>query len=262
MLYKQALRGCVEPSGDRMSAPIRKQILTYLSGTALTHPDDSSRVAGSGCLGALCKWLPEDDLKSIMSEHLIVDSASAEWTLRHGRSTALFVALKLCPDRIYNESTAPKLEKTLLSLLQADRVPVAENGVRATCYLFCHCRQSGQAVPAALIGPYAKAINHASNDVKQLVAVTANHLAKSSGDAVLPVELLRPLLPALVNGTKEKNSLVKSSSESALVSMLHMRRADSKTVVAQCLGVLDGGAKDALQVSETLDIGQTLLVLP
>ena len=68
--YLHALRGCLEPSGDRMSAPVRKQILAYLSGPALSHPDDSSRVVASGCLGALCKWLPDEELRTVVEEHL------------------------------------------------------------------------------------------------------------------------------------------------------------------------------------------------
>ena len=87
-------------------------------------------------------------------------------------------------------------------------------------------------------------MNHSSNDVKQLVAVMSAHLAKQSGTQLLPLELLKPLLPMLVNGTKEKNSAVKSSSESALVTVLHMR-GEKKSV--ECLQVLEAGAKDALQ---------------
>ncbi len=172
-----------------------------------------------------------------------------EWSLRHGRSTALFVALKLCPERIYTNDTVPRLEKILLGLLQADRVPVAENGVRAACYLFEHCRRSGQFIPVALVGPYCRAMNHASNDVKQLLAATAAHQAKVAGDSLLPTELMRSLLPMLVNGTKEKNSAVKASSESALVAMLHMRKKDGgRGAQAKCFAMLDAGAKDALQV--------------
>ena len=72
-----------------------------------------------------------------------------------------------------------------------------------------------------------------------------SHLAKSS-DSMLPNELLKPVLTCLVNGTMEKNSMVKScrfvhiliscqkqktkqstifhSSETALVDVLHMRK--------------------------------------
>jgi len=50
----------------------------------------------------------------------------------------------------------------------------------------------------------------------------------------------------LVNGTKEKNPAVKSSSESALVAFLHLRDTEDKSGQHKCLEVLDTGAKDAL----------------
>jgi len=254
--YLQALRGCVEPSGDRMSAPVLRQALQLLLGM-IAHQEDGSRSAGAGCLGALCRWLPEDDLTNVINDHLFVDNTSTDWTIRHGRSTALFVALKACPERICPDDNAlSRLEKTVISLLAADRVPVAENGVRCACFLFDYRIRSGLALPAALVSPYCKTINHSSNDVKLLVAITAGYLGRSSS-SVLPKDLLRLLLPALVNGTKEKNSAVRASSESALVSALHMRRGEvvSRATLAAALSALDSaGAKEALQdvVTKTL----------
>ena len=46
----------------------------------------------------------------------------------------------------------------------------------------------------------------------------------------------------LVNGTKEKNSSVRSFSESALVSVLHLRNNDKKNS-QQCLQILPSGAR-------------------
>ena len=89
-------------------------------------------------------------------------------------------------------------------------------------------------------------MNHQSNDVKQMVAVISNFWGKNLGDELLPDELLKFLLPMLVNGTKEKNSSVRSFSESALVCVLHLRDND-KTNCNQCLQILPTGAKDALQ---------------
>jgi hypothetical protein len=110
--YIQALRGCVEPSGDRMSPPVRKQILSLLT-SYLGHGDDSSRIAGSGCLGSLTKCLPDDELSSLVEEHLLRDDVSLDWTLRHGRSTLLFVALKSAPERIWTDAWRGKLEAVL-----------------------------------------------------------------------------------------------------------------------------------------------------
>lgn len=85
-------------------------------------------------------------------------------------------------------------------------------------------------------------MNHQSNDVKQMVAVISHFWAKNQTDQLLPEDLLKVLLPMLVNGTKEKNSSVRSFSESALVSVLHLRNNDKKNS-QQCLQILPSGAR-------------------
>ena len=88
-------------------------------------------------------------------------------------------------------------------------------------------------------------MNHQSNDVKQMVAIISNYWGKTQADALLPTELLKSLLPMLVNGTKEKNSTVRSFSETALVCVLHLRETGKST--EECLQVLPSGARDALE---------------
>ena len=90
-------------------------------------------------------------------------------------------------------------------------------------------------------------MNHQSNDVKQMVATISNYWAKLQGNELLPSELLKAILPMLVNGTKEKNSSVRSFSESALVGVLHLRHKEDKKKSSECLQVLASGARDALQ---------------
>ena len=268
--YLQALRGCLEPAGDKMSAPIRRQILPQL--LALTDNtgaagglvvEDTSRSAAAGCLGAYLRWLPTEDADSIMNNHILAaDDVDYDWTIRHGRSTALFVALKEAPSRIYDNDNKQKVIQAILSYLAADRIPIVQNGVRSCAYLFSHCIKPSapkhvregnehetelapQDIPPELIGPFCKTLKHSSNDVKQLVAVVSSYLAKLIADkkptladgGLLPKDLLRSLLPLLVNGTKEKNSAVKSSSEIALVYILRLRQKP------------DNGSKECLQVN-------------
>ena len=66
-----------------------------------------------------------------------------------------------------------------------------------------------------------------SNDIKVLVANVINYVAKSrDSTSALDVDIVKTLVPVLVNGTKEKNTLVRSSSEWALVSLLRLRHGD------------------------------------
>ena len=62
---------------------------------------------------------------------------------------------------------------------------------------------------------------------------TAEKLAGSKG-TLLPVEIAKPLIPMLVNGTKEKNQVVRSSAEMALVAMLQLKEGDHGSQVLLC----------------------------
>eukprot|EP00095_Tigriopus_kingsejongensis_P007819 maker-scaffold204_size260821-snap-gene-1.47 protein:Tk07819 transcript:maker-scaffold204_size260821-snap-gene-1.47-mRNA-1 annotation:"translational activator" len=240
--YIQALRSCIEPSGERMSPPIRKGIVQLLN-SLLDHPEDVTRTCASGCLGAFCLWLPQDELQTVIDDNILKDDASLDWTLRHGRSTLLSVALKVAPERVYTEANIGKIHKVILSYLSSDRTPIVENAIRCICFLFKLCLRDGQTLPIDLITPFCRTMNHNSNDVKQLMANVSDFLAKEHNQ-ILPAELLKPLLPTLVNGTKEKNSAVRSTSETALVSVLKMRKGNEGR--ANCLTVLDSGAQGAL----------------
>lgn len=66
----QALRGVMSPAGDKMSEPLRKAVFNTLTGM-LSHPEDVTRAAAAGCLGALIRWLSPDQLNTVLSDHLL-----------------------------------------------------------------------------------------------------------------------------------------------------------------------------------------------
>ncbi len=68
-------------------------------------------------------------------------------------------------------------------------------------------------------------MKHESNDVKALTALAISFLSSCSGQP-LEGDVMRILVPMLVNGTKEKNTLVKTNSEQALVVLLKIRKGD------------------------------------
>jgi len=240
--YLQALRGCVTNSGDKLSASIRRGVTATLL-SHLSHSDDTTRSTAAGCLGSLMRWLPTEELVPVVTDNLLDDDLCLDWTVRHGRSALVAVALKEAPVIIYSQDWAPKVIRVILAHLVADRVPIASNGVRSAGFLLHHCLVSSKPLPVDILGPFVRTINHSSNDVKVLVTTMSSHLARSQ-DTILPPDLLKLLIPMLVNGTKEKNSMVKSSSESALVDVLIMRKGP--TGQASAMAVLDTGARESL----------------
>ena len=79
-----------------------------------------------------------------------------------------------------------------------------------------------------------QALNNASNEVKVLLGNSCEIIGRHVYPKVIPKDLIRYVIPMLVNGTKEKNSMVRASCESALVSLLHLRHGDATMNVSGC----------------------------
>ncbi|XP_077511063.1 lethal (3) 80Fj [Amblyomma americanum] len=243
MLY--ALHRVVAVAGHKMSDLMRRSVTASVS-AYLSSSEDGCRTAAAGCLGSLCRWLPPDELAVFAREHLLSDDPSEDWTLRHGCSVTLSVALKQAPERILTDDWRDRVVKTLIKYMTADRVPIVFGGVRGTGHCLRHMLTNSEELPQVLLTTFSKCLNHTSNEVKQLVAQTVQWLSRClNGAQPVPAQLLRSLVPQLVNGTKEKNTMVRANSEYALVALLRLRA--STEGLEDCLAVLDPGAKESLQ---------------
>ncbi|KAM3961855.1 lethal (3) 80Fj [Aphomia sociella] len=240
----QALRSIITVGGDKMSEQLALGILGTLTSPALlAHPEDPPRAAVGGCLGALLHALPAAHRDAALQHHVLAPSDDA--LLQHGRSCALFVALKETPSHVYREPFHERVERTLLAHLGSERTPVACNAIRGMTYLMRHLLQEDRPLPQNILSQFVRSMNHSSNEVKQLMA-SASALV---GRDVRPAscgggELLRALLPALVNGTKEKNTYVRANSELALRAVLRLPHDDQ--FLQYCLSLLEEGAREAL----------------
>lgn len=242
MLY--ALHRVVAAAGHKMSDLMRRSVTASVS-SYLSSSEDGCRTAAAGCLGSLCRWLPQDELAVFARDHLLSDDPSEDWTLRHGCSVTLSVALKQAPERILTDDWRDRVVKTLIKYMTADRVPIVIGGVRGSGHCLRHMLVTKcEELPQVLLTTFAKCLNHGSNEVKQLVAQTVQWLSRCL-DKGAPPQLLRTLVPQLVNGTKEKNTMVRANSEYALVALLHLRT--STQGLDECLAALDPGARESLQ---------------
>lgn len=196
-------------AGDKLSPTIRRTV----TGTLLqlvTSGEDVTRSCAAGCLASLMPHLPEEEQAPIMTDTLLLDEAGLDWTVRHGRSSSLAVMMDQSPQTVlaYQE----KAVKIILSFVAADIVSVVANGVRAAGYLIRHSLQTNTAPPAEIITPFLRCMNNNSNDVKILVSQMISLVARSL-PALLPPQLMKPIIPTLINGTMEKNSMVRSELE-------------------------------------------------
>lgn len=99
----QALRGIITPAGDKLTEPLRKQIQQTLV-SMLGHPEYITRSCVAGCLVALCKFLPADQLEELFMNKILNEYFGDGLKLRHGRTVVLFVALKESPEIVYSDS--------------------------------------------------------------------------------------------------------------------------------------------------------------
>ncbi|RVE41440.1 hypothetical protein evm_013910 [Chilo suppressalis] len=111
----QALRGIISGGGDKMSEPLALSVLTTLSGPLLAQPEESARAGVGGCLGALLARLPPAHRPAALQHH-VLGAPTDNAALLHGRSCALYVALKEAPALVYTEPFQERIEKTLLSV--------------------------------------------------------------------------------------------------------------------------------------------------
>ncbi|XP_062121555.1 stalled ribosome sensor GCN1 [Drosophila sulfurigaster albostrigata] len=237
-----ALRSIISPSGDKMSEPIRKQVFSTLL-TLIGHQEDITRNAVGGCLGAMLKYMPTAQVTDLLNNYILNDNTDDPVT-KHGYTVILFVALKECPKEVLLDNFSDKIIGNILANITSEKAPIACNAVRAATYLLEYKLINNNDPPSNVLVSLGRAMNHSSNDVKQLVAKSCIHLSKNLSADQIHLDVLKMLVPTLVNGTKEKNGYVKSNSELALVSLLRLR-SDEVTFKKTC-DVLETGARDSL----------------
>lgn len=264
----QALRSIITVGGEKMSEQLALSILGTLSGAALlAHPEDPPRGAVGGCLGALLHCLPPTHRDAALLHHVLAVNAPApsassapspdDWLLQHGRSCALFVALKETPQHVYRDPYEERVEKALLGYLASDKIPIVCNGIRGISYLIRYLLLNDRPVPQNLLSQFVRSMNHSSNEVKQLVAAGCGAVGRETrlgagpgegAEAVVGAgpgaEVVRALLPALANGTKEKNSYVRAAAEVALRHVLRLHEDSNHH--QQCMSLLEEGGREAL----------------
>ncbi|PVD31523.1 hypothetical protein C0Q70_06936 [Pomacea canaliculata] len=238
--FLQALRYCIQGSGSKMADTLRKQILQTLQ-SLLSFSEDSTRTTAAGCFGSLCTVLPDAELSEVMIDQLLDIDPSTDWTLRHGRSCALSVALKECPQRLWTPELKKTITHTVTQLANADRIPICLSGVRSVGFLLRYLVEQGDNSSdiSELVAILVKSLKSDANDVKQLVGQMLTYVGEAAlpgassgrgtgdGTVCISTSILRMLVPALVMGTKEKNTMVRVACETALVTLLQLRQGDS-----------------------------------
>ncbi|XP_075390131.1 stalled ribosome sensor GCN1 [Tenrec ecaudatus] len=265
----QALRFVIQGAGSKVDAAIRKNVVSLLL-SMLGHDEDNTRISSAGCLGELCAFLTEEELSSVLHQYLLADVSGIDWMVRHGRSLALSVAVRVAPGRLCAGKYGSDIQDMILSSAVADRIPIAVSGVRGMGFLMrYHIETGGGQLPAKLSTLLIKCLQNPSSDIR-LVAEKMIWWANKDPLPPLEPQAIKPILKALLDNTKDKNTSVRAYSDQAIVNLLKMRQGEevfqslSKILDVASLEVLSECHRRSLrklasQVDSTEQVDDTIL---
>nr|XP_014345196.1 PREDICTED: translational activator GCN1 [Latimeria chalumnae] len=248
----QALRFVIQGAGAKVDPAIRKNITATLQGM-LGHDEDATRMASAGCLGELCAVLPNEELSILLQQYLLADVSGVDWMVRHGRSVALSIALKVAPDRVCALEDCSRVLEVVLSNATADRIPIAASGIRAMGFFMRHqINSEGGILAPKFTTQLVKCLQNSSSDIR-LVAEKMIWWVNKEPLPPLDPQTVKPILKALLDNTKDKNTSVRAYSDTAIVNLLHMRTGDevfqniSKILDTASLDLLNEGCRRSLR---------------
>ncbi|XP_039627562.1 eIF-2-alpha kinase activator GCN1 isoform X1 [Polypterus senegalus] len=239
----QALRFVIQGAGGKVDSTIRRSMTTTLL-SMLGHDEDATRMATAGCLGELCAFLPDDELRIVLLQHLLADASGIDWMVRHGRSVALSIAIKAAPSQLCSSEYNTLVLDTILSSASADRIPIATSGIRAVGFLVKHCIMSeGGSLPAKIVTHFVKCLQNSSSDIKLVTEKMIWWINKEPTPA-MELQVIKPIVKALLDNTKDKNTSVRAYSDQAIVNLLKMRDGDA--VFQSITSILDIASNELL----------------
>uniref|UniRef100_A0AAQ6AI59 TOG domain-containing protein n=1 Tax=Amphiprion ocellaris TaxID=80972 RepID=A0AAQ6AI59_AMPOC len=240
----QALRFVIQGAGSKVDPAIRKSITTTLLGM-LGHDEDATRMASAGCVGELCAFLSEEELKSVLLHHVLADVSGVDWMVRHGRSLALAIAVKSAPEKLCEKDYYDTVTETILASATADRIPIATSGIRGMGFLLRHQfrTEGGSSVSQRIITQFVKCLQNQSSDIR-LVSERVLWWVFKDPSPSMEASLIKPLLKSLLDNTKDKNTSVRAQSEHTIVNLLRLRQGEDtmQTITA----ILDSASNDLL----------------
>ncbi|XP_020492033.2 stalled ribosome sensor GCN1 [Labrus bergylta] len=241
----QALRFVIQGAGAKVDPAIRKTITPTLLGM-LGHDEDATRMASAGCIGELSAFLSEEELKTLLLQHVLADVSGVDWMVRHGRSLALAIAVKCAPEKLCGKDYCDTVMESVLANATADRIPIATSGIRAMGYLMRHHLQTegGSSVSQRTITQFVKCLQNQSSDIRLVSERVLWWVFKDPATPSMEASLIKPLLKSLLDNTKDKNTSVRAQSEHTIVNLLRLRQGEE--TMQSISAILDSASNDLL----------------
>uniref|UniRef100_A0A1A7WWE1 GCN1 general control of amino-acid synthesis 1-like 1 n=1 Tax=Iconisemion striatum TaxID=60296 RepID=A0A1A7WWE1_9TELE len=241
----QALRFVIQGAGSKVDPAIRKNITTTLLGM-LGHDEDATRMASAGCIGELCAFLSEEELKSVLHQHVLADVSGVDWMVRHGRSLAVAIAVKSAPEKLCGKDYCDTVTETILANATADRIPIATSGIRAMGFLMRHHlkTEGGSSVLQRIVTQLVKCLQNQSSDIRLVSERVLWWVFRDPSVPPMDTSLIKPLLKSLLDNTKDKNTTVRAQSEHTIVNLLQLRQGEE--TMQSMTAILDSASNELL----------------
>lgn len=146
----------------------------------------------------------------------ILSGLEAAYTSVRVRQAKGFALQQLCSsnaDGLWSSEVNASCRSALQSAFTSPDPTVASSSLRGAS----HILQSN--LDRDLLSSVARSLNHAAVDVRKTAAIAMGHVGLKNE---LPNDILKLIVPQLINGCKESNSTVRAASELALVHALKM----------------------------------------
>ncbi|KAG8146188.1 putative Translational activator GCN1-like protein [Naja naja] len=131
----------------------------------------------------------------------------------------------------------------LLSMLGHEEIPIAVSGIRGMGFLMKHhIEANGGNLPPKLSNLFIKCLQNPSSDIK-LIAEKMIWWANKAPLLPLDPPVAKPILKALLDNTKDKNTSVRAYSDQAIVNLLKMRDGE------ETVQILDAASLELLNES-------------
>ncbi|CAB1319637.1 unnamed protein product [Coregonus sp. 'balchen'] len=186
---------------------------------------DATRMSSAGCVGELCAFLSEEELRSVLLQHVLVKSA---------------------PEQLCVEEYSSTVMEAILANATADRIPIATSGIRAMGYLMRHHlrTEEGSGSSHRIITQFVKCLQNQSSDIRLVSERVLWWVFKDKATPSLEPALIKPLVKSLLDNTKDKNTSVRAQSEHTIVSLLRLRQGEQ--TMQSVSAILDSASNDLL----------------
>ncbi|UMM21336.1 hypothetical protein L5515_003059 [Caenorhabditis briggsae] len=211
-------RALIASCPDKMSQSTVDEIYRVSEMIFSQSVENPSEIDNSltACSGALLgeTIAQKEDWETAQSS--VLSNIESTFTIPRVRQAKAAALQQLCSsnaDGFWNSEANATCRSALQSAFTSSDPSVACSSLRAAS----HILQSN--IDRDLLSSVARSLNHASVDVRKSAAIAMGHVGYKND---LPNDVLKLIVPQLINGCKESNSAVRAASELALVHALKM----------------------------------------